>query len=208
MTKTRRALFLVAFATTIAHLGGCKNQNQSQNQSPPSATDNVPPPQASPEIVSGEMPSDTQRQQLLAAKDALFQRLSSKLMEAMSQGGPAAAIPVCQQEAQAIATTVAQEQNVKIGRVGVRTRNPENRPPHWAKALISAQTPEPTFAMLDDGRAAALLPIKLQAQCLMCHGPAESIPLEVKSQLAKLYPQDQAVGFKEGDLRGWFWVEM
>jgi hypothetical protein len=62
--------------------------------------------------------------------------------------------------------------------------------------------------MLDNGQAAALLPIKLQAQCLMCHGPAEKIPLEVKTQLAKLYPQDQATGFQEGDLRGWFWVEL
>jgi hypothetical protein len=25
---------------------------------------------------------------------------------------------------------------------------------------------------------------------------------------AAKYPKDQATGFKEGDLRGWFWVEV
>lgn len=198
----QRTLYLVAAAMLATQLVGCKNQTV------PSTTESSAPSPVLPEIVAGEIPSEAQRQKLIAAKDALFQQLSGKLMEAMSQGGPAAAIPVCHQDARAIATAVAQEQNVKIGRVGVRTRNPENKPPHWAQPLIAAQTSEPTFVMLDDGRPAALLPIKLQAQCLMCHGPAENIPLEVKTQLAKLYPQDQAVGFKEGDLRGWFWVEM
>ena len=31
---------------------------------------------------------------------------------------------------------------------------------------------------------------------------------EVKNELASLYPNDQATGFKEGDLRGWFWVNV
>jgi len=26
--------------------------------------------------------------------------------------------------------------------------------------------------------------------------------------LAAKYPMDQATGFKEGDLRGWFWIEV
>jgi hypothetical protein len=30
----------------------------------------------------------------------------------------------------------------------------------------------------------------------------------IAEQLAKLYPDDQATGFLEGELRGWFWVEM
>jgi hypothetical protein len=34
------------------------------------------------------------------------------------------------------------------------------------------------------------------------------IPDEVKQTLAKEYPDDQATGFEEGDLRGWFWIEV
>ena len=42
----------------------------------------------------------------------------------------------------------------------------------------------------------------------MCHGPEDQIIPEVKSELAKVYPDDQAIGFQEGELRGWFWIEM
>jgi hypothetical protein len=54
----------------------------------------------------------------------------------------------------------------------------------------------------------ALLPIHLKEQCVTCHGPAESIADDVREKLLELYPHDRAVGFKEGDLRGWFWVEV
>ena len=48
----------------------------------------------------------------------------------------------------------------------------------------------------------------MQAACLACHGPAEQIAPDVKELLAREYPSDQATGFQEGDLRGWFWVEV
>ncbi|MGM0774574.1 MAG: c-type heme family protein, partial [Pseudomonadota bacterium] len=39
---------------------------------------------------------------------------------------------------------------------------------------------------------------------LGCHG--KSIDPEVKAKLDELYPEDQATGFSEGDLRGAFVV--
>ncbi len=157
-------------------------------------------------IVADSQPTEDQRAELLAAKDALFQKLSGRLMEAMTQG-PAEAIAVCQKEATQIASTVGEEQKVKIGRIGVRLRNPNNTGPAWAASLIQSKTDTPVFANLSNGSAAALLPIKLQSQCLMCHGPTEQIAPVIQEQLAKLYPDDQAVGFQEGELRGWFWIE-
>jgi hypothetical protein len=47
-----------------------------------------------------------------------------------------------------------------------------------------------------------VLPIRLKAQCLTCHGPTESIPEPVRVALRELYPQDEATGFAENDLRG------
>ena len=41
----------------------------------------------------------------------------------------------------------------------------------------------------------------------MCHGAPTEIVEEIQNTLAEYYPGDQATGFKEGDLRGWFWVE-
>jgi hypothetical protein len=154
------------------------------------------------------VPNDQQQTKMLAAKDALFEKLSGRLMEAMAEGGPSAAILVCQKEAPQIAKAVGQTQGVSIGRTGVRLRNPNNQAPAWAAGLIERKTDKPTFVTLSDNKAAALLPIKLQMQCLMCHGPNEQIAPGVKAQLQSSYPADQATGFNEGDLRGWFWVTL
>lgn len=157
--------------------------------------------QASPDVIKPEV-----QKKLLAAKDALFTKLSGKLMQTMAEQGPVAAIAVCNQEAPKIAATVSEEHNVQIGRIGVRLRNPKNAAPQWAEEWVAAKTDTPKFLTLADGKQAALLPIKLQATCLMCHGPKEQIAAEVLSELAKLYPEDQATGFHEGELRGWFWI--
>ena len=44
--------------------------------------------------------------------------------------------------------------------------------------------------------------IPTAALCLSCHG--ENIPADVDAKLKELYPNDQARGFKEGQLRGAF----
>ncbi len=130
------------------------------------------------------MPSETEKSKLLAARDLLFTKLSGRLMDALSTSGPADAIGVCQVEAKAIATEVGKEAGVQIGRTGVRLRNTSNQPPAWAKELVTARSNEPVFARLSNGHAAALLPIKLQPQCLMCHGPKEQIAPDVQEKLA------------------------
>lgn len=159
------------------------------------------------EVIADTTPTDQQKAAMLAAKDALFASLSARLMEAMGTG-PADAIAVCQREASEIAAKVSADHQVKIGRAGVRLRNTTNQAPHWAKPWIEALTEEPQFAVLSNQSAAALLPIKLQPMCVMCHGPVDQILPEVKKQLVDRYPDDRAVGFQVGDLRGWFWVEM
>ena len=158
-------------------------------------------------IVSGQAVSEQDKQSMLAAKDALFEQLSGALMNAMTSGGPAAAIQVCQQKAPQLAAEVSQQHGLKIGRTGVRLRNEANTAPDWAEALTAKKVDTPQFVMLSSGNAAALLPIKLQVQCTICHGPEDQIIPEVKTELAKYYPRDRATGFQEGELRGWFWVE-
>ncbi len=166
------------------------------------------PPEIEVSIVEGSEPTQLQKDAMLAAKDALFTQLSGRLMEAMSGNGPAVAISVCQKEAVQIAEAVSAEHGLQIGRTGVRLRNTNNVAPQWAEPLVAAQTETPQFVTLTNGHAAALLPIKLQNQCLMCHGPSEQIAPIIQAQLSKLYPNDQATGFEEGQLRGWFWVDL
>ena len=184
----------------VLFVAGCSSKSTIETRKPAAES-------ATATIVEGQSPSEASKKKMLAAKDALFTKLSGRLMEAMTSQGPAAAIAVCQKEAPAIAKAVSDEQGLKIGRTGVRLRNPGNIAPTWAEGLVRDKIDTPTFVTLDNGHSAALLPIKLQGQCLMCHGPKEQIAPVIQEQLKKLYPNDQATGFKEGELRGWFWID-
>lgn len=158
-------------------------------------------------VVEGLQPDENSKNKLLEARDELFKQLSSRLTAAMNEGGPSEAVEVCYRLAPRIAKEVGEIHKVRIGRSGVRLRNASNTPPDWAKSLVESKTESPTFVTLNNDKAAALLPIKLQPQCLMCHGPNEQISEAVKLVLGKRYPDDQATGFRDGELRGWFWVE-
>ncbi len=96
---------------------------------------------------------------------------------------------------------------VEIGRTSHRLRNPANVAPSWADAYVADHVEDPTYLAGPNGELGALLPIRLRAECQMCHGGTEEIDGDVMAALAEHYPDDQATGFAEGDLRGWFWVE-
>jgi hypothetical protein len=172
-------------------IGGCR-------QEPTSPTEDA----------TAKPAATTPRELAKQAQEDLFDQLLRRLTDALSRGGPAAAISICRDEAPQIARSVAKKHGVAIGRTSFRLRNPRNTPPEWALPLVEQKVTEPQFVELPDGRLGALLPIRLKPQCTLCHGPAAELAADVKTALAEQYPEDQATGFREGDLRGWFWVEV
>jgi len=83
-----------------------------------------------------------------------------------------------------------------------------NPPPDWSSEFIKMRAGSPRLVALTDDASGMLLPIQLQKKCLLCHSPEDQIADDVKAALKLHYPSDQATGFHEGDLRGWFWVEV
>jgi len=149
-----------------------------------------------------------QRARALEARDAMFTELSEALLTAIEEQGAAEAINVCRCEAPQIAKRVAKEQGVAIGRTSFRLRNPDNAPPAWAARFVEQRAEDNVFVAHPDGRLGALLPIRLQNACLTCHGDPASIATDVRLNLDRFYPEDRATGFAQGDLRGWFWIEV
>jgi hypothetical protein len=147
-----------------------------------------------------------------AAISALQARLAGRLLEELKAGGPAKAITVCRDEAPALTAQTAREQGVRVGRASHRLRNPKNAAPAWAESFVAAAAGqkaaavEPTVVNLGD-RVGVLRPIGTAGVCLQCHGPTSRLSPDVQSYLAKAYPDDRAVGFEEGDLRGFAWAE-
>lgn len=165
-------------------------------------------PSTAETVPSVELREKEPRQIAIATKDEMLKRLSMRLLEAMGNGGPVAAIPVCQKEAPRIAEKIGTEFGVSVGRTSKKLRNPENIPPAWVNTVIEQEPKEPAFVDLPEHHTGAVFPIFLKVQCLTCHGPRNQIPNDVQAKLAELYPQDQAVDFQEGDLRGWLWVDV
>jgi cytochrome c551/c552 len=44
--------------------------------------------------------------------------------------------------------------------------------------------------------------ITMEQACLKCHGSSSSMSEAVRRELAAAYPEDKAVGYREGDFRG------
>ncbi len=147
-----------------------------------------------------------------AAISALQRRLAGRLVEEMKAGGPARAITVCRDEAPGIAVETARVRGVRVGRTSHRLRNPANAAPAWAEPFVAkgagrkAVGVQPTVVDLGD-RVGVLRPIATAGVCLQCHGPAGGLSAEVRGYLETAYPADRAIGFEEGDLRGFAWAE-
>jgi hypothetical protein len=147
-----------------------------------------------------------------AAISALQRQLAGRLLEELRQGGPVRALSVCREEAPALTAQTARTQGVRIGRTSHRLRNPGNVAPTWTEPFVAgaagrkAASVQPVVVDLGD-RVGVLRPIATLGVCLQCHGPATRLAPEVRESLAAAYPEDRAVGFTEGDLRGFAWAE-
>jgi hypothetical protein len=144
---------------------------------------------------------------------AMHDSVLRELTDALSRGGPGSAIAFCHIDATVVSQRVAKDEGIAAGRTSDRLRNPTNAPKPWAAPLVQANAGKAArsvegFAVDLGDKVGVLRPIAQRAMCAGCHGPAEKLSPVVRSVLQDRYPVDRAVGFKEGEIRGWFWVEM
>jgi hypothetical protein len=57
-------------------------------------------------------------------------------------------------------------------------------------------------------RVGVIRPMPEVAICAGCHGSADKLSPAVRATLKDRYPADRAVGFKDGEIRGWLWAEI
>lgn len=72
----------------------------------------------------------------------------------------------------------------------------------------SGQALKPIVKQVDDQTIAFYAPIKVNAMCLQCHGKVgETLKSEDYAVIQKYYPNDKAVGYVDGDLRGMWSIQ-
>jgi hypothetical protein len=148
---------------------------------------------------------------------AFGKNLQTHLRAALTQAGPLAAVEVCQVQAPRIAKESGAQQGADIGRTSLKVRSPANAPDAWeAQVLADFAARQAKGEALDKMEYYAVVAqdnqrqfrymkaIAVQQPCLLCHG--ETLEPSLQAKITTLYPQDQATGYKLGDLRGAFSV--
>lgn len=156
--------------------------------------------------------TDVPDEATLARGAELLLPFKRDLQEALKSGlekGPVEAISVCRIQAPEIATSLSRD-GIRLGRTSHRLRNPANVSPGWVSPVLESYRENPgdraaRIVPLPGGRSGYVEPIVLQPLCLSCHG--KTLAPDLAGRVAELYPDDRAVGFDVGDLRGVFWVE-
>lgn len=141
------------------------------------------------------------------------QSLIEALQKSIADSGPAGAVEFCHTEALPITRKVAEKYGVELKRVSLKNRNPNNGPTQLETALLEAYAQnveegrqnQPNIQKMDNGETllftkAIVIPGGL---CLKCHGdPNTDIDSSTFAKISEKYPEDKAVGYKTGDLRG------
>jgi len=130
-----------------------------------------------------------------------------------------AAAKFCSQKATTIAQEVSKKypKGVRVYRTSLKVRSDANKPDETDKKVLENLQKEmdsktfvkkPTVVKLEDGKTRVYVPLLVEKACVKCHGDTSKMNPEVKKIINERYPNDKAIGFKEGDLRGVIVAEM
>lgn len=170
-------------------------------------------------ILPGYSDQKAYEKEAKAITEQFFNALKSELSKSMSAGGPSEAARACRGMAPAIADKYARLSGWQVGRTSLKWRNPNNQPDEWERQVLNK------FERLNANGASAdrlvysevitgpqgkafrymkgiVMPPLEAMPCLSCHGT--SIDERTRSVLRQAYPEDKAVGYHAGEVRGAF----
>lgn len=167
-------------------------------------------------LSAADSAATVQRAEPLAT--ALAQGLAQRLQARLASDGAAGAVDFCSIAALPLTDSLAAEiaAGATMKRTSTRLRNPANAPDALeARALawfdsVQAATGElpPHHVQATDDEVRYYRPLVIAPFCTQCHGPLEEIDPAARAILAERYPEDRAVGYRAGDLRGVLRVSM
>lgn len=150
----------------------------------------------------------------IAAKT--FIALSSNLQKALKDGGISNAIQYCSLNALPIMDSLSKVENVKIRRTSLKVRNLKDSPTKTELAVLNQYHKsdkegteiKPLVQQLENQNITFYAPIRVNEFCLQCHGEiGETLTAENHLIIQNKYPEDKAIGYNAGDLRGIWSIE-
>ena len=150
-----------------------------------------------------------------AVATAVPPKLLQVLTDAIAKSSAADAVTVCQDIAPKMAKAASEQSGWQVRRVSLRNRNPKAVPDAWERETLedfdrraaAGEAPaslERATVQTVDGKPLQryMRALPTQGLCLSCHGPADQLAPGVAERLKALYPDDRAVGYSLGQIRG------
>ena len=151
----------------------------------------------------------------------LLKTLLGEVTTSLEEKGPVATINYCSERAYPLTDSISEAFGVKIKRTTFKYRNPKNKPDKYEEEALRyfekffKEGKKPPAHYVQKVKVGDKLvyryyfPLKVLKLCLTCHGtPGKDIKPEVYEAIKKKYPEDKAIGYKEGDFRGVVRVEI
>lgn len=191
----KNLFYFLSIAVIIGVLATCTNQSASQEQE-------------EEQTVNSDEYYLEQGAEIAAAS---FKALSGRLMAAMKKGGVPEAVQYCNIAGLPLIDSLSEAHQVNIRRTSMKIRQPKDAPtPAEKKALdqyhakfAAGEVLKPLVETNSAGDVAFYAPILLSEACLKCHGKlGETLKQEDYDLIKGLYPEDEAIGYAPGDLRG------
>ncbi|WP_457599016.1 Tll0287-like domain-containing protein [Hydrogenimonas sp.] len=162
----------------------------------------------------GHKHSDELKEVVKTGKEAsklLLKTLGGNMKKHMKAGGPAEALEFCSANAAALTADVDAKlgKGVAIKRITLKPRNPANEAQGSERAILEAlqtlkangvQLPRHLVQKTPEGYRYYKPLLISKPVCLKCHG--EKIAPGFKKKILSIYPDDNATGYRMGDLRG------
>jgi hypothetical protein len=146
--------------------------------------------------------------------------LKKSLKSILKESGPIAAVEYCNIAALDITDRVSLDKGVILKRTSLKVRNTANIASSWEKEILnkfekrkvlgeSIDSIDYQEVYLDNNNKLFFRYMKAMPTgevCLTCHGSDIKKPLQAR--INELYPEDKAYGFKIGDIRGAFAIQI
>jgi hypothetical protein len=161
-----------------------------------------------------DLRSFTEESRKLAGQ--MLSQVRGELLREVERSGPIRAINVCKYSAPEIASDLSRQSGARVSRVALRPRNPAlGDADVWEQKVLLDF--EKRFAKGEKADALEfsevvvepagkswryMKAIPMAQACMPCHGPVSQISEGVRAQLASEYPNDRAVDYQLGQVRG------
>ena len=146
----------------------------------------------------------------------ILTQVRGELLRELERSGPIRAINVCKYSAPEIASAISRQSGMRVVRVALRVRNPSlGEADVWEQKILldfekrfakgeRVETLEFSEIVTEPmGKALRYMKaIPMGQACLACHGPLSQISEGVRALLANEYPNDRALEYQLGQVRG------